>query len=405
MKIQNRNIRLNLGIGQHKKSNSQSNAQNNSMRVHSSSEKNLKKKNNLINISGEDFTNLDINPKMMTNTLDTDIEDDERVKQEAKALIEKTRNMMKELSTNASYSLNKKNNKKNYECPNNNFRCLSKEKNYNFDLCDISSTNNKNNLPQQLFSKNKQIKQLEKELKDKTQQLKIAQQKIQSKNDEIIKLNEALTLERANNLKAENIKLQRKIFSLEKANEENKKTYEKLIEELKSKLTKANNNISLNEQKISALEKFNNELSNDKNSLHIQINDNNNNIQQMKEKLEIENKVNENKELALQDLRLKLSNLCAIIKSLFNKENNFYKQRESFLENLNNIFDTPFHAGSMSDKNQNASLMGSTNGSDFVGYNRKEMNNTNVIFSKKLNFDYNSLNTNTNNNIHDYNSY
>ena len=168
---------------------------------------NLKTSKGKRNFSEESKKNYDNNPLIVNNYLEDSPEKDEKIKSEARELIEKTKKMMEELSVS--------------KAPLNLSNRTSKEKNLSSSLYE--STTNQTTLQQKLLLKSKQVKLLEKELKEKTQQLKIAQEKLQQKNSEISKLNEALTIERSNNLKVENIKLQRKVCSLEKANEENKK--------------------------------------------------------------------------------------------------------------------------------------------------------------------------------------
>ena len=185
MKIQ-RNLRLNLGLNSLKKSNSQRNGvrkMNTVANCNENQRANSKNKNNYY-LEEEKVNNFE-NQNYKSYEPEPQLDEDEKLKLEARALIEKTKNMMKDLSLKKA--ANKKsissrstvNSISNLNDPNlNNFY----NNNMNYEVI------NKDNLPQQLFAKNKQIKQLEKELKDKTQQLKVAQQKLQSKNDEIVKL-------------------------------------------------------------------------------------------------------------------------------------------------------------------------------------------------------------------------
>lgn len=446
MKINNRNIRLNLGLNAQKKSSSQNNSpeKNKSVLTYGNAKTQRQNKINQIGNNSRN-SNYPMNKKSFNNLSNSaeyspyNTNEDEKVRREARALIAKTKNMMKELSL-------EKMKKPKTPLPNSiNTRNLSKEKLNEIGLVNLNefkTEEGKDTLPQQLFSKNKQIKLLEKEVKDKTQQLKIAQDKLKDKNDEIIKLNEALTLERSNNLKAENIRLQRKIYAAEKANEENKKTYEHIIEDLKTKYALLQNSNKTYETKIISLEKNNKALSRDKDTLNKKLNETNTKLTQTKEKLEIEKKVNQSKEGNIENLKIKLTNLCAIIKSLYEKENNFYVQRENFIQKFNDIFDTPFHRGSgcssprstgsprnirrspsprrsplnnnsreqsptirtspraHSQRRNNSGLMGSTNSSDNNcnnGFNTNSNNcNMNIQTNKPtfemLNYDYNTIN-------------
>lgn len=208
----------------------------------------------------------------------------------------------------------------------------------------VSNTIDNNDYnPKEIYLKNKQIRTLEKELKEKEQQLKLAQDKIKAKNDEIDKLNEALTIEKACNIKADNIKLQRKIASLEKTIEDNKKTYEHIIDEMKTKNSLNLQSNKSNETKITSLEKANKNLLKDKEILNKKISELETKIKQSKEKFEMEKKAKNNMQQNIDSLKTKLSNLCAIIRSLYQKENNFCKKRENFTEKFKEIFETPFH--------------------------------------------------------------
>ncbi len=293
-------------------------------------------------------------------------DDESKIKQEAKELIDKTRKMMEDLSLDKIENLKKKNNKKN-----NNLATINYENNISLNLNEDSS--------QKLILKNKKIKLLERELKEKTNQLKIAQEKLNIKNEEIKQLNESLTNERSNNLRADNIKLQRKIFALEKANEENKKIYEKMIDNFKNKINNVNNknNDSLNE--IKEIQKKNFLLEEDNKKLKNYLNEKINSVNQLKEKNEIDKKVNEKKDIEIEDLKMNLSNLIVILKTLFAKETDFYENRKTFLDNFERL---------MNSENQYNNLLGSTHSSSQnidLGYDRERMNDNNIndLFSNK----------------------
>ena len=297
------------------------------------------------------------------NTTD---DDESKIKKEAKELIDKTRKMMEDLSLVKIENFKKGNNKKS-----NNLANINYQNNISSNLNEDSS--------QKLILKNKQIKLLERELKEKTNQLKIAQEKLNSKNEEIKKINEALTNERSNNLRADNIKLQRKIFALEKANEENKKTYEKMIDDFKNKINNANNKNNENLNEIKEIQRKNHLLEEDNRKLQKIINEKTNLSNQLKEKNDIEKKVNEKKDIEIEDLKMNLSNLIVILKTLFAKECDFYDKRKNFLDNFDNIIT----------ENQFNNLLGSTFSSSQsnmnLGYDREKMNDNNIndIFKHK----------------------
>ena len=138
-------------------------------------------------------------------------------KTEARQLIEQTKKMMEEYSLNKIKKNN--NNKNNKTMSNFNFDS-------NFNDNNIYDDNNKSailskdrldqlagkpnsidSLTQKLIIKNKEIKNLERELKEKTNQLKMSQDKLAAKNEEIKKMLEILDNERSNSLKVENAKL------------------------------------------------------------------------------------------------------------------------------------------------------------------------------------------------------
>ena len=297
------------------------------------------------------------------NTTD---DDESKIKKEAKELIDKTRKMMEDLSLVKIENFKKGNNKKS-----NNLANINYQNNISSNLNEDSS--------QKLILKNKQIKLLERELKEKTNQLKMAQEKLNSKNEEIKKINEALTNERSNNLRADNIKLQRKIFALEKANEENKKTYEKMIDDFKNKINNANNKNNENLNEIKEIQRKNHLLEEDNRKLQKIINEKTNLSNQLKEKNDIEKKVNEKKDIEIEDLKMNLSNLIVILKTLFAKETDFYENRKTFLDNFERL---------MNSENQYNNLLGSTYSSSQnidLGYDRERMNDNNIndLFSNK----------------------
>ena len=321
----NKSLRCNFSSNIKRRNLSQDNKRSNTnQKLNTLNNSNISHQSDNINVDNENTT-----------------DDESKIKQEAKELIDKTRKMMEDLSLDKIENLKKKNNKKN-----NNLAMINYENNISLNLNEDSS--------QKLILKNKKIKLLERELKEKTNQLKIAQEKLNIKNEEIKQLNESLSNERSNNLRADNIKLQRKIFALEKANEENKKIYEKMIDNFKNKINNVNNknNDSLNE--IKEIQKKNFLLEEDNKKLKNYLNEKINSVNQLKEKNEIDKKVNEKKDIEIEDLKMNLSNLIVILKTLFSKECDFYNKRKNFLDNFKNL---------MTD-NQLNNLFGNTNSSN-----------------------------------------
>lgn len=372
MNFQKRNLRLNLITKQTAPSSSTQYPRNNSF------------DNKHPNPTYTNPTNNTTSPIQNLNNISYQEEENQKIKSEARELIAKTRKMMQELSLDQAPHTAKSTNRKKRSSPtkstivslNNNNNISSSltipytNLNNNANTCSIDSS-----LTQKLLIKNKQIKLLEKELKDRTTQLKIAQDKLQTKNEEIQKLNEALTLERSNTLKAENVKLQRKVFAIEKANEENKRLYEKMIEELKEKL----NNISIqnvsNEKQINLLEQENKRLKSEVDKLKKINEDKANVVKQLNEKNAIEKKVNEKYKHQINDLKLNLSNLCVLIKTLYTKENECYSKHDTFVNKFKHVFNCN------SINNDNSYLIGSTMSSNNdCGYDRKHvMNNQHCL--------------------------
>ena len=323
------------------------------------------------------------------NNISYQEEENQKIKSEARELIAKTRKMMQELSLDqaphTAKSTNRKRPKERSPPTKSTIASLSNNNNNNISssitIPNMYNINNNPNtssiessLTQKLLIKNKQIKLLEKELKDRTTQLKIAQDKLQTKNEEIQKLNEALTLERSNTLKAENVKLQRKVFAIEKANEENKRLYEKMIEELKEKLNNVTMQNVSNEKQISQLEQENKKLKGEVDKLKKVNDDKTNVVKQLNEKNAIEKKVNEKYKHQINDLKLNLSNLCVLIKTLYTKENECYNKSDAFVNKFKHVFNV--------NNNDNSYLIGSTMSNNDCGYDRRHMMNNQHCLDK-----------------------
>ena len=296
------------------------------------------------------------------NNNKNEIRDEYKNKTEARQLIEQTKKMMEEYSLNKIKNKNNENFKKyiNYNNIkknsnsmsnfgldiNNNNRFNNNDENYinksailskdRFDQL-AGTPNSVDDLTKKLILKNKEIKILEKELKEKTNQLKNAQDKIASKNEEIKKLLETLDNERSNSLKVENSKLNKKIYNLEKNNIEIIKNCDKNLEDLKFKLNDLNKELINYQNRNKELENKNLILRNDNEKLRKLLDEKNNLNLTLKEKNDIEKKSNEINNIEINNLKMNLSNIIVVLKTLFNKESQIYDKRSKFLKKLNNL--------------------------------------------------------------------
>ena len=301
--------------------------------------------------------------------------DDIKNKTEARQLIEQTKKMMEEYSKNKlkkqpGYNTNNnnqqpnlKNSKNIIQLHNNNFKNKSAS---NFDLhLNFNSGNNLENnsntikkssllnkdfldqlagkpdsidtLTQKLIYKNKEIKILERELKERTNQLKACQEKLNAKNIEIKKLLENLDNERTSSLKVENAKLSKKIFNLEKSNDDMKRICDKNIEELSNKLNDLNNLLETYKNRNADLENKNLILRQDNEKLRILLEEKENLSMVLQEKNDVEKKSNEVNNAEISNLKMNLENIIVVLKTLFNKESQIYENRNNFLNKLSNL--------------------------------------------------------------------
>ena len=302
--------------------------------------------------------------------------DDSKNKTEARQLIEQTKKMMEEYSKNKlkkqpGYNTNNNNNqqpnlknsKNKIQLHNNNFKNKSAS---NFDLhLNFNSGNNLENnsntikkssllnkdfldqlagkpdsidtLTQKLIYKNKEIKILERELKERTNQLKACQEKLNAKNIEIKKLLENLDNERTSSLKVENAKLSKKIFNLEKSNDDMKRICDKNIEELSNKLNDLNNLLETYKNRNADLENKNLILRQDNEKLRILLEEKENLSMVLQEKNDVEKKSNEVNNAEISNLKMNLENIIVVLKTLFNKESQIYENRNNFLNKLSNL--------------------------------------------------------------------
>ena len=243
--------------------------------------------------------------------------------------------------------------------------------------------NSIDSLTNKLILKNKEIKILERELKEKTNQLKIAQDKIVAKNEEIKKMLEILDNERSNSLKVENSKLNKKIFNLEKNNNDMKKNYDKGIEDLKIKLNNLNKELASYQNRNKELENKNLVLRNENEELRKMLEEKHNLSLTLNEKNEIEKKTNEMNNIEINNLKMNLSNIIVVLKTLFNKESQIYDKRKLFLNKLNNLNlmqDAPMNIGDNQRLNSNRGN---------IYDNREGYINNNIDMNYKINNDYN----------------
>jgi chromosome segregation ATPase len=320
--------------------------------------------------------------------------EDYKNKTEARQLIEQTKKMMEE------YSLNKIKKKKMNNKSNKSMSNFGLEQNFlqnnlendnnksailNNDRIDqlAGKPNSIDSLTNKLILKNKEIKILERELKEKTNQLKIAQDKIAAKNEEIKKMLEILDNERSNSLKVENSKLNKKIFNLEKNNNDMKKNYDKGIEDLKIKLNNLNKELASYQNRNKELENKNLVLRNENEELRKMLEEKHNLSLTLNEKNEIEKKTNEMNNIEINNLKMNLSNIIVVLKTLFNKESQIYDKRKLFLNKLNNLNfmqDAPMNIGDNQRLNSNRGN---------IYDNREGYINNNIDMNYKINNDYN----------------
>ena len=293
--------------------------------------------------------------------------DEIKNKTEARQLIEQTKKMMEEYSLNKLKKANLNNKKINSKSITNYHKNLKNKSESNLDkfqlnfysdninnnlekIANKSTIINKdyldqlaskpdsvNNLTQKLIYKNKEIKVLERELKEKNNQIKSLQDKLTIKNEEIKKLLENLDNERSNSLKVENSKLNKKIFNLEKSNNDMKKICEKNIEELNNKLMNLNSLLEEYKNRNKELENKNLILRQDNEKLRDMLHEKDNLSMVLKEKNDIEKKTNEVNNIEINNLKMNLSNIIVVLKTLFKQESEIYKNRNDFFNKLNTL--------------------------------------------------------------------
>ena len=286
--------------------------------------------NNLKHVGNNNVSTFKINNNNYRSESTKDVTETSN-KNEAKELIEQTKRMMEE------YKLNKlkKNNRYNSISQNINNN-ISDENFYRTKNSKLDCNSNSiNSLTQKLICKNKEIKVLERLLKEKTNQLKIAQDKLAAKNDEIKKIYENLEGEKCNSLKVENMKLNKKIFNLEKEKTELKKNYEKNINDLRIKINNLSKELTSFQIRNKELENNNLNLANDNDNLRMQLKEKANLNLTLKEKNNLEKKSNEIHKNEINELKTSLSNIIVVLKTLFKKEGQIYEKRDIFLNKFN----------------------------------------------------------------------
>ena len=286
------------------------------------------------------------------------------IKEEAKRLIEKTKQMMEHLTIeqpSLSISNNKKTNNfsSNYVDkisltnpsldsliklpPSRQSNTVTLDKNLiNVALLDSRSDLKLTikNLTAKMAEMSVYIKQLEKENKNKDDIISSLRKKLINNSDHIDSLNKTIIKDRADNILVENSKLNRRVTQLEKTLNENTFMYEQIIKEYKQKLSKLNN-----EQKDSSM-KLENVFSNNQ-----KLDESNkkmiNEIEEQKELINVyEHKVkeNENKEkIYIKRIELLENNIkvmLSLIEKLyhseqvdFSKRTNLYLKIKSLISN------------------------------------------------------------------------
>ena len=288
--------------------------------------------------------------------LNKENEEEEKVKEEAKYLIEKTKKMMN--------NINKKRNTKQtenftpktfvstdiprFDSPklspsryenslpfsesliNDNNKC-----NKNFSKADVKIMNSNNN--RKINELNKYIKSLEKELKLKNEVISNLEKKLFNHSDDIKELNNIITNERNDDLKVENSKLKRKIILLEKTINENTFMYEEIIKEYKKIINE--NNIDLNNN-VSVI----NNLKNNFDQLLKNFEHTNHELNEKKKDFENANLVNKKFEIREKNYLNRIENLennfrvvLNYLRNLYQQEKINYPKRTEIYEKLNFI--------------------------------------------------------------------
>lgn len=288
--------------------------------------------------------------------------EEQRIKEESKFLINKTKKMMKSLSnSNCKKSMNNS-----YSIPSSReIRNIEARSNLNYPIYDtpkleisvpsniVTNRTNLVDIPQvddKIELKNNVVSMSEKiyELSIENENLRIEnkkqkdiidklQKKLFESNQKISELNNEITLGLGDSSEVENAKLKRKNYVLEKQIKENKIIYDQIIEEYKNKL-KDMNNLNFNK---------NNELNNIAISHETLIKNSKNLQKQLDEQTNLVNdysmryadkenneRINKQK---IEKLEAHIRVLVRLIKNMNESEVNNYNHIRNFVGKFNNL--------------------------------------------------------------------
>jgi len=294
-------------------------------------------------------------------------EEEEKIKEEAKYLIEKTKKMINNMNINKKRNMKNINNNTETFTPKtfistdiprfdspklspsrynnslpfsdnliNDYSKVNYTKsNNNISKADVKIMNMNNN--RKINELNKYIKELEKELKLKNEIISSLEKKLFNNSDNIKELNNIITNERNDDLKVENSKLKRKIILLEKTINENTFMYEEIIKEYKNKINE--NNIDLNNN-VSVI----NNLKNNFDELLKNYDNTNNELNERKKDFENANLINKKFEIREKNYINRIENLennfrvvLNYLRNLYQQEKINYPKRTEIYEKLNFI--------------------------------------------------------------------
>ena len=289
-------------------------------------------------------------------------EDEQKIKEEAKYLIAKTKQMMENMNlTSPSQNLEKKNTKINKSQSKNNSKSNSTThySNPSFDSSKLSPSRRSNALPYENYLINGKkinsesdmkiniknltkkiseltnvIQRLEKEIKNKDEIIDSLEKKLISSTQHIDNLNKMIIKDRSDNIQVENSNMKRKIADLEKKIKDNTFMYEEIIKEYKNKLKGLNDEHDGNITQLNKLSEDFKKLMYNHNGVNHQLEEKKNTVQEFKRKIdeqEINEKLYSQKIEKLEDI---LRVLLQLIKNLFNEENDFYQKRNAIFEQL-----------------------------------------------------------------------
>ena len=289
-------------------------------------------------------------------------EDEQKIKEEAKYLIAKTKQMMENMNlTSPSQNLEKRNTKINKSQSKNNNKSNSTAhySNPSFDSSKLSPSRRSNTLPYENYLINGKkinsesdmkiniknltkkiseltnvIQRLEKEIKNKDEIIDSLEKKLISSTQHIDNLNKMIIKDRSDNIQVENSNMKRKILDLEKKIKDNTFMYEEIIKEYKNKLSGLNNENDGNVNQLNKLSEDFQKLVINHHDVNYELKAKNNKVEEFKkkfEKQESNEKVNVKK---IEQLEYTLKVLVNLIKNLFNEEREFYPLRSQLLDQI-----------------------------------------------------------------------